>query len=109
MDDRKNENIEEPETEEEESNIVTLTDEDGNESEFEIIGSHEMDGAIYLALIPVDESEGEEYVILRVETDENGDEILVSIDDDDEFDKIADIFDDELFSEIDHDSGENND
>lgn len=93
--------------EELDSNIVTLTDEDGNESEFEIIGSHEMDGKLYLALVPVDENQGEEYVILRVETDENGEEILVSIDDDDEFDKIADIFDDELFSEIDYDEGEN--
>lgn len=92
--------------EEFESNIVTLTDEEGNESEFEIIGSHEMDGALYLALIPADGEEGDEYVILRVETDENGEEILVSIDDDDEFDKIADIFDDELFSEIDYDADE---
>ena len=59
---------------------------------------------LYLALIPVDESESEEYVILRVETDENNEEILVSIDDDEEFDRIADIFDDEFFSETDYDA-----
>lgn len=94
-------------SEENEDNIVTLTDEDGNESNFEIIGSREVDGKFYLALIPVDESESEEYVILRVETDENNEEILVSIDDDEEFDRIADIFDDELFSEIDYDAEEN--
>ena len=93
--------------EELDSNIVTLTDEDGNEGEFEIIGSREVDGKLYLALFPLDEKDGEEYVILRVDTDENGEEILVSIDDDDEFDAIADIFDDELFSEIDHDADEN--
>jgi len=83
--------------------IFTLTDEEGNESQFELLGSHEVDGVTYLALVPVDEN-SDEYVILRLEVDENGEETLVTIDDDDEFDRIADIFDDELFGEIDYDA-----
>ena len=55
-----------------------------------------------MALVPV--GEDEEYVILRSEIDENGEESLVTIDDDDEFDRVADIFDDELFSEVDYDA-----
>ena len=35
--------------------------------------------------------------------DEDGEMMLVTIDDDDEFDAVADIFDDELFSDIDYD------
>ena len=39
---------------------------------------------------------------MRVE-EEDGEPIFVTIDDDDEFDTVADIFEDEVFSEIDYD------
>ena len=90
------------ETLEFEQEIFTLTDEEGNESDFELIGNMEIDGLTYVALIPV-EGDEDEYVILKLTEDENGDEILVTIDDDDEFDKAADAFEDEFMSEIDHD------
>lgn len=82
--------------------IFTLTDEDGNENEFELLGSTEIDGCTYLALEPVAENPEGEYVILKMEKDGEED-ILVTIDDDDEFDRIADYFEDELFSEISYD------
>ena len=86
----------------ENENIFTLTDEDGNESEFELIGELNIDDNTYLALIPKDGDE-DEYVILKVEVDENGDELLVTIDDDDEFDRVADAFEDTFMGEIDLD------
>lgn len=82
--------------------IFTLTDEDGNENEFELLGSTEIDGCTYLALEPVAENPEGEYVILKMEKDGEED-ILVTIDDDDEFDRVADYFEDELFSEISYD------
>lgn len=89
--------------EEEMVDVYTLVDEEGNEGQFQIIGEHEMDGVTYYALIPVDE-ESDEYVILKVGTDEDGEECLVSVDDDEEFEKIAEIFDDLLFDEVDYDN-----
>lgn len=80
--------------------IFTLTDENGDESDFALIGSHELDGVMYVALVPVKDNENDEYVILRVDTEpDTGEEVLVTIDDDDEFDRIADIFDDILFED----------
>ena len=89
--------------ENEEVLVYTLTDDEGNENDFEMIGSVEVDGKTYCALIPFteDDSEPEEYIVLRVEKD-GDEEILVSIEEDDEFDRIADIFDDE-FADIDYD------
>lgn len=88
--------------------IFTLTDEEGNESEFELIASQEIDGTTYVALIPYDpekkDAEEQEYVVLKLETDKNGEELLVTIDDDDEFEKVAEIFEDMLFDEIDYDA-----
>lgn len=94
------------ELEMDEIEVYTLTDEDGNESQFELIGECEKDGKTYYALTELD-AEGnqvsEEYVILRLEKEENGEDILTSIEDDEEFDAIADYFDDQ-FSDIDYDA-----
>ncbi len=87
----------------EKENVFTLTDEEGNESEFELLGELTLDDNTYLALIPM-EGDEDEYVILKIEVDENGDELLVTIDDDDEFDRVADAFEDTFMGEIDLDA-----
>ncbi len=92
-----------------EDEIYTLTDEEGVEEDFELIGKYMEDGVTYNALIPADESkQNGEYIILRREEDENGDVYLVTIEDDDEFDRIADIFD-EKFNDFDYDDDGEND
>lgn len=83
--------------------IITLTDEEGNEIDFEIIASLEIDGNIYYALMPVADNDNGDCVLLKLEKDENGEDILSTIDDDDEYEKVADAFDDEVFSEIEYD------
>lgn len=102
MEDNKNINNEEEMTE-----IFTLTDEDGNEVEFEVIAEHEKDGQRYFAMIPVEDEDSDsdicEYVILKLAKD-GDEEVLVSVDDDDELDDIADYFDDLFSQEIDYDN-----
>ena len=96
---------------EEEVSILELTDEDGNEVEFELIGVTEYKGKTYYAMIPTDAADKAqasddgfcEYVILRVEKDENDEYTLVTVEDDDEFDDVADRFDDMFSEEIDYD------
>lgn len=90
----------------EEFDVYTLTDEDGNEGEYTLIGTVDMKGSTYLALIPADideESEYLEYVILK-KVIEDGEEVLVSVDDDDEYDDVADYFDDLFAEDIDMDA-----
>jgi len=93
---------------EEESNIITLTDEDGKEIDFEVIGDAEIDGTVYYAMAPVgavETNEGiVEYVLLKLTEDEDGEEVFVTVDDEDEFDKVADFFDDMFDSEEDYDA-----
>ncbi len=89
-----------------EREFFTLTDEEGNEIEFELIGAAELDGNQYYAFIPAEDDPDKEfceYTILKVVV-EDGEESLVSIDDDAEFDKVADYFDDLFASEIDYDA-----
>ncbi|MCQ2770539.1 MAG: DUF1292 domain-containing protein [Clostridia bacterium] len=86
--------------------ILTLTDENGKEIEFEFVDSFEFEGNVYYALIPVEDNKDGEYVLLKLENPEaeEGEETnLVTIDDDEEFDRVADYFEDAYLSEIDHD------
>lgn len=71
------------------NDYVVLTDEDGNELEFEHIDTVEVDGQIYMAFIPAQLAVDEEaeVVILKVVT-EDDEEILVSVEDDAEADRI---------------------
>ena len=80
---------------------VTLTDEEGVERDFDIIGTLQMDGNDYFALVAVDGDE-DEYIILKSVV-EDGEEVLITVDDDEEFDRVADAFDDELMEEVDYD------
>lgn len=91
-----------------EREFFTLVDEDGTEIEFEKIGEAEMNGVTYFAMIPAEAEAADdgfcEYVVLRLEKDENGEDSLVTVDDDEEFDNIADVFDDMFSEEIDYDA-----
>ncbi len=90
--------------EEEEIPVMVLTDlEDGTEREFEPIGECDYNGNHYYALVPLDE-ETEEYYIFRGTEDESGEITLETIEDDAEFEAVEDIFNDELFSEVDCDA-----
>ncbi len=93
--------------EEEMAEIFTLTDEEGNELEFEVVADYEKNGERYFAMIPVDDQPEDEdvceYVILKLAKD-GDEEILVTVDDDDELDDIADYFDDLFSQEIDYDN-----
>lgn len=98
MEDNKNINVEENE----EPWIVTLTDEEtGEEQDFEVLATADIDGKRYMALEMVN-NETEEYVILEA-TEDGEDVILETIEDDDVFEKVEDYFNDLLFNEIDYD------
>lgn len=92
------------EVEELEEMVYTLTDEEtGEELDFQLIARATIDEKLYFALIPANDEECDEYVILRV-TEDGEDLLLESIDDDDEFDKVEDYFNDLLFSDADYDA-----
>jgi uncharacterized protein YrzB (UPF0473 family) len=95
------------ENENEEAAYCTLVDEDGNEIQFEVIGSAELKGTTYYAMIPADadqDAEEIEFVILKSIIDENGEENLVTVDDEDEWDDVEDYFMDLFTEDIDYDA-----
>ena len=100
-------NKKELEMTEEEAIFCTLTDEDGKEIDFEVIGEAEIDGTEYFAMEPVGAEDSDdgiiEYVLLKKEKDEDGEDVFVTIDDEEEFDKVAAYFDDMFDDEADYD------
>ena len=102
------ENITNNSEEELSDNIITLTDEDGKESNFELLDLVELDNEEYVVLLPVDDEESEEpgeVVILKVEdSDDDSDEeteSYVSVEDEETLTKVFEIFKDKLKNEFD--------
>jgi uncharacterized protein YrzB (UPF0473 family) len=99
--------------------LVTLVDEDGNEHEFEHLGTLDYEDATYVALSPVYsdpqqmlDSDGE-LVIMRIATDDDtGEEVLETVSDEDELAEVTEQFEDMLGDEydiIDADDGSDED
>ena len=73
----------------EEESILTLTDENGVETEFEYLDCIEYEGKEYLVLLPVD---SDEIVILEVEPVDEENENYIAVESEDILDKVYGIF-----------------
>lgn len=84
-------------------NIISISDEDGNDFELLVLDEADMNGVHYLALTESqepDEEENLEVIILKVIEDEaTGEELLSTVDSEDELEAIYQIFEDQMFSE----------
>ncbi len=76
---------------EEEISILTLTDEEGNEVELELIDSIEYEGTEYLVLLPPEE-EDNEVLILEVVPEGDDMESYLSVDDPEILNAVFAIF-----------------
>ena len=76
---------------EEQSNILTLTDENGVDTEFEYLDSVEYNGKEYLVLMPADE-DSSEIIILEVEPVDEEKENYLSVSDENVLNAVYDIF-----------------
>ena len=85
------------------SDYITIVDDDGQESELEVVDSIEYKDQTFTLFLPADLSEDDPdygFIILREVADENGDTIFESIDDEDELNDVYEhfmtlLFDDE--------------
>ena len=76
---------------EEESSIISLTDENGNEVEFEYLDCIEYEGKEYLVLIP-NEEDAEEIVILEVQPVDEETENYVSVENEEVLNTVFEMF-----------------
>ena len=81
----------EPENEQEESEILTLTDENGQDVDFEYLDCMEYQGKEYLVLIPADEAETQ-IVILEVEPVDDENENYLAVEDEAVLDAVYGMF-----------------
>lgn len=84
--------------EDEDTNIVELTDEEGNVVEFEYLSTVEYDKNNYVVLMEIsedeesDEEDEGEVVILKIAQDDKGEDVYVSCDNDETCQKVFDLF-----------------
>ncbi len=90
------------------TDVITLTDEDGVDHEFELVDTAEFNGNTYVALMvsAKDDPQGfldadGELIIMKADLEEDGDQYLALIEDDDEYDSVADFFMERLSDQYD--------
>lgn len=71
-----------------EDQIIETLDENGNVIKFELYDIVEVDEQEYALLLPVEEEEGNEVILMRL-TKDGEDYLFETIDDDAEFEKVA--------------------
>ncbi|MDR1158632.1 MAG: DUF1292 domain-containing protein [Oscillospiraceae bacterium] len=74
--------------------IITLTDDEGQEYELEHLDTLEHGGTVYMAFIPTDTPDDEtevDMIILKAE-EEDGEEILATLDSDEEMERVYELF-----------------
>ncbi len=90
--------------EEMESNIVELTDEEGQTTEFEYLTTIEHKNESYVILLAPQEEDNEdegEVVILKIQTDENGEDTYVSCESDEVEQEVFELFMEQMDEEED--------
>ena len=83
----------EPEQEQEETEILTLTDENGNDVDFEYLDCLEYQDKEYLVLMPTDEAETQ-IVILEAEPVDDENENYLAVEDEAVLDAVYGMFKD---------------
>ena len=84
------------------ADFITLTDDDGTETELEVLDTIDWNGNTYTAFLPadMDENDPDYGMIILKNVEDNGEEFFESIDDDDELNQVYEkfmiiLFDDE--------------
>ena len=79
-----------------EREFYTLTDEEGNETDFQVIDGAEYNGKTYLMLIEAEAADDDSADAMILRLDEEGEEeILSTVDDEDEFNAVAKLFEEQ--------------
>ena len=82
-------------------NVVILTDQDGNDVEFEFLDLIECENENYVVLLPISEYEdNSEVFILKIIVTEDDIEYYETLDDEDTLEKIFSIFKDKFKEEF---------
>ena len=84
------------------SDFITITDENNNEYELEVLSTIEYNGCTYLALIPAgveDDPDTELEVSILKKIMEDGEEILATVDDETELEEVYGLLMDSLYDE----------
>ena len=83
--------------------IISISDEDGNEFNLVILDEADLDGVHYLALTEAENPEEEEnleVIILKQFADEaTGETMLSTVDSDDELARIYEVFEERMFAD----------
>ena len=84
--------------------FITVTDEDGNDIELELVDSLVYNGVPYLSFFPAESDEEDPGLVILKVIEENGEEILSTLDSDEELDEVYELFMERFFQDEDEET-----
>ena len=87
--------------------VITLLDENGKETDFEVIATLEVNKSEYAILLPLD-AEGEEAFIFKM-VEESGEYVLECVENDEEFEAVAAAYEELMEEEAEEEFDEDKD
>ena len=82
------------------NDFITLTDDEGNSFELEVLTSFEYNGFTYLAVTPADD-QGEYEICILKSVEEDGESILTVIENDEEWQAVNNVLIDLMYDDED--------
>ena len=85
------------------NDFISITDEEGNSFELEVIDTLELEGESYALFLPADMDEDDPdygYIILQV-VEENGEELFSDVESEEMLQRLYDLFMEKLFDDED--------
>ena len=84
----------------EELDLVTLTDEDGNSMDFEFLATYECKGKAYAVLLPLDENDNDVVILEVLEDEEEGELLYNNVEDETILQTVFEMFKEEFKDEF---------
>jgi len=86
--------------------FITVTDEDGNDIELELVDMLEHNGITYMAFFPAvpegsDEDDDDYGMVILKSITENGEDLLSTLDSEEELSEVYDLFMEQIFADED--------
>ncbi|MFL0196469.1 DUF1292 domain-containing protein [Clostridium sp. WILCCON 0269] len=73
-------------------NSLMLEDESGEKAKFQVVTKFDIEDREYIIVIPAEDEDCSDAIVLKIIKEENGNEAFVTVEDDEEFNQVSEVY-----------------
>ncbi|WP_368487742.1 DUF1292 domain-containing protein [Clostridium sp. BJN0013] len=71
---------------------LMLEDENGDKVKFQVVTKFDIEDKEYIIVVPEENKDSKEAIVLKIVEEGNGSEMLVTVEDEDEFNQVSEVY-----------------